>query len=389
MASQEFLYKIKKCGVRRLAELTTELHETAPGTWMGRCPNPHHEDARDSFMIKENDEGIESWCCFGCHSGTKGGENFGSDNIAFVQWYYHNCGLDLTFPQALQKVAAFYHIPMENSKFSAVYRKNKELMLQCEKQMTPFAKLYLEERGLDDADIKKWHIGFDGDRITFPIMNSVGEVIGFSNRAFSARAKERQKYWNTPEKTRDGKETGFHKRSCLYGIQFVNPKDRRLFIFEGQMDAIIASKHGIPNAVAAMTCHLTDEQAKYIADHHLVPVVCFDPDDAGKKGAMQTMEKFNKFGIQESRVLFLPDDRDMADLGKDLRDKLCSVVMPRVMPFYQYLLKEYTDEIDACILEKQEETMLKTKSVIEKLGDKDREIAEAFVKKRVLGTWAA
>lgn len=340
-------------------------------------------------MVKESDEGIESWCCFGCHSGTKGGENFGSDNIAFVQWYYYHCGLVLTFPQALQKVAAFYHIPMEDSKFSAVYRKNKELMLRCEEQLTPFAKLYLEERGLDESDIQKWHIGFDGDRITFPIFNSTGEVVGFSNRAFSARSKERQKYLNTPEKTRDGKETGFHKRSCFYGIQFVNPKDRRLFIFEGQMDAIIASKYGIPNAVAAMTCHLTDEQAKYIADHHFVPIVCFDPDDAGKKGAMQTMERFYKAGVKESRVLFLPDERDMADLGRDLKDKLLSVVMPRVMPFYQYLLKEYTDELDACILEKQEETMLKTQGVIDRLSDKDKEIAEEFVRKRVLRTWAA
>lgn len=356
---------------------------------MGKCPNPNHDDKTASFMVKENDEGIESWCCFGCHSGQKGGDNFGSDNIAFVQWYYYNCGLKLTFPQAMQKVAAFYHIPMEDSKFSAIYRQNKELMLKCEQQMTPFAKLYLEDRGLDDADIQKWHIGFDGDRITFPIFNSMGEVVGFSNRAFSAKSKEKQKYWNTPEKTYDGKETGFHKRSCLYGIQFVNPKDKRLFIFEGQMDAIIASKYGIPNAVAAMTCHLTDEQAKYIADHHLVPIVCFDPDDAGKKGAMQTMEKFYKYGIQESRVLFLPDERDMADLGHALKDELCSVVMPRVMPFYQYLLKEYTDELDACILEKQEETLLKARGVIEKLNDNDKEIAESFVKNRVLKTWAA
>ena len=390
MASQEFLQKIKKLGVRRLAECLTELTETSPGTWMGRCPNPEHKDAKASFMVKEND-GIESWCCFGCHSGEKGGENFGSDNIAFVQWiYYHKFHQVLSFPQALQKVAKFYGIPMESGKFTMVYRKNKELMQRCEQQMTPFVKLYLAERGLDEADIQKWHLGFDGNRITFPIFNSVNEVIGFSNRAFSSEALKKQKYCNTPEKTRDGKETGFHKRSCLYGIQFVNPKDRRLFIFEGQMDAIIASKYGVPNAVAAMTCHLTDEQAKYIADHKFIPVVCFDPDDAGKKGAMKTMEILQEHGVKESRVLFLPDERDMADLGRDLKDKLLDAVMPRVMPFYQYILKELADEMDAAILEKQEEMMPKIRQAIDCVsGDDEKMIAEAFINKRILKMWAA
>ena len=390
MASQEFLQKIKKCGVRKLASCLTELQETSPGTYMGRCPNPDHQDARASFMIKENEDGIESWCCFGCHSGQKGGENFGSDNIAFVQWiYYHRFHQVLSFPQALQKVAKFYGIPMENGKFTMTYRKNREVMEHCEQQLTPFVKLYLHERGLDDEDISKWHIGFDGDRITFPIFNSVGEVIGFSNRAFSAEALKRQKYWNTPEKI-NGKETGFHKRSCFYGIQFVNPADRRLFIFEGQMDAIIASKYGIQNAVAIMTCHMTSEQAKYIAEHHFVPVVCFDPDDAGKKGAMQTMERLREAGVTESRVLFLPDERDMADLGRDLKDKLYDTVMPRVMPFYQYILKELADEMDAAILEKQEEMMPKVRSAMNCVSNEDeRAIAQSFIEKRILKMWAA
>lgn len=390
MASQEFINKIKKLGVRRLAECLTELTEASPGTYMGRCPNPDHEDAKASFMVKENEDGMESWCCFGCHTGEKGGENFGSDNIAFVQWiYYHKFRQVLSFPQAVQKVAKFYGVPMENSRFTMVYRKNREVMEHCEQQITPFVKLYLTERGLDETDIQKWHLGFDGNRITFPIFNSTNEVIGFSNRAFSAEAMKKQKYWNTPEKI-GGKETGFHKRACFYGIQFVNPADRRLFIFEGQMDAIIASKYGIPNAVAIMTCHMTDEQAQYIAGHKFIPIVCFDPDDAGKKGAMQTMEKLQKHGVKESRVLFLPDSRDMADLGRDLKEKLYSVVMPRVMPFYQYILKEVADEMDATILEKQEELMPKVKQAIANVADEDeRELAKSFIERRIFKTWAA
>lgn len=378
--------------MRALAERVTDLHEGGSGTWVGRCPSKDHEDSTPSFCVYENkdDGGIESWCCRGCHVGPKGGSNLGSDNIAFVQWIYeHNFGMRLTFQQAVQKIAAFYHVPLEEGKFSGIYHENRKVMEDCERRLTPFVRLYLSERGLDEEDIRKWHIGFDGDRITFPIFNSYGEVVGFSNRAFSKRAEEtNRKYLNTPEK-RYGKETGFHKGSAFYGIQFVTRADRRLFIFEGQMDAIIASKWGIPNAVAIMTCHMTREQAEHIAKSGFVPVICFDPDDAGEAGAMQTMEILQDAGVTDARVLFLPDQRDMADLGRDLREKTASVILPRVMPYYQYVLKGIADEMDAAILEKQGELMPKAEQVLSGIKDANElELARNFIRQR-LKLWVA
>lgn len=396
MLSNEFIQKIRKCGVRGLCEFLTELHETSPGTWMGKCPFPdEHKDGEDkspSFMVKVNDEGIETWCCHSCHCGEKDGvENFGSDNIAFMQWVYNKkYGKRITFVQAVKKIAEAYGIPMEGGAFSAIYQKNKNAMEKYEAQLTPFVRTYLYDRGLDDDDIQKWHLGFDGDRITMPVFNSVGEVTGFSNRAFSKAAKDSgRKYMNTPEKFSDGRKTGFFKRGAFYGIQFVNKAEKRIFIFEGQFDAIIASKYGIPNAVAAMTCHLTSEQAEYIAKQGFIPVVCFDPDEAGIKGAMKTMEVLQDAGVADSRVLFLPDERDMADLGHDLKDKLVETVMPRVMPFYQYLLKGYADEMDAAVLAKQNELMPKVSGIIASIKDEtEKELAMSFVHQR-FKIWAA
>lgn len=392
MLSNEFILKIRKLGVKALAERVTDLRETTSGIWAGHCPSRHHEDSTPSFYVFENtdDGGIESWCCRGCHVGPKGSDNNGSDNIAFVQWIYEeNFGIKLTFYQTVEKIAAFYHVPMEKGKFSGIYRKNRENMETYESQITPFVKIYLSERGLDDEDIKKWHLGFDGDRITMPIFNSYNEVVGFSNRAFSKRAEAtNRKYLNTPEK-RYGKDTGFHKGSVLYGIQFVDHADKRLFIFEGQFDAIIASKWGIPNAVAAMTCHLTKEQAAYIAKSGFTPVVCFDPDDAGRSGAMQTMEILRDAGVKDARVLFLPDERDMADLGCALREKTKDVILPRVIPFYQYILKGMADEFDAAVLAKQGELMPKVNDIVASLGsEEERELARNFIQHR-FRVWAA
>lgn len=405
MASREFIEKIQRCGVRGLCHSLVMLEESPAGSgnWVGHCPNPDHEDSTPSFWVYENRNttGIESWCCQGCHVGGKdidkkdgvtdpNNPNFGSDNIAFMRWItFHRDKKLLSFPEALKKVAEFYGIPMESTKFSGIYQKNRNNMMKWEMQMTPFVRMYLKTRGLDDTDIQKWHLGFDGERITMPIFNSIGDVIGFSNRAFTDEAERSgSKYINTPERY-NGRDTGFHKGSVFYGIQHIDRRDNRLFIFEGQFDAILASKYGVPNAVAIMTCHMTKEQAEYIAKQKLLPIVCFDPDEAGRMGALKTMERLQEADVTDSRVLFLPDDRDMADLARDLKGKTCETILPLVMPFYQYLLKGMADEMDAAVLQKQNEIMPRAEKVLSGIRDKgEQERAKGYFERR-MRMWSA
>ena len=279
MLSPDFIAKIKACGVRRMAERYTELRAINDHQWVGRCPNPEHEDSTASFVVELNDDGLESWRCHGCHSGRKDGtENFGSDNIAFAEWItFHKEHKVLGFYNAVAKAAEFYGIPMEENKYGPIYRQNRVLMERYEAGLTPYVRAYLHQRGLDDEDIRKWHLGFTGERISFPILNTAGDVIGFSNRAFSEESRSSgRKYINTAN-SRPGHPTGFFKSSVMYGAQFLDMSVKDIYIFEGQFDAILAGKVGVPNAVAVMTCHLTGEQAKFIAKHNFTPTLCFDP----------------------------------------------------------------------------------------------------------------
>ena len=63
--------------------------------------------------------------------------------------------------------------------------------------------------------------------------------------------------------------------------------------------------------------------------------------------------------------------------------------MPRVMPFYQYLLKGYADEMDAAVLAKQNELMPKVSGIIASIKDEtEKELAMSFVHQR-FKIWAA
>lgn len=385
--SPGFIDTIKRLGVQGLASRYTRLSPAGSGILQGKCPNPSHDDGTASFTVYTNNaNGIESWCCYGCHHDAVGGDQLGgSDNIAFARWmHYNETGQVLSFPQAVKMVADYYGIPMEERKTDFVFQKNMADCKKYEKNLTDFVRNYLYFRGLNDNDIKKWHLGFDGERITFPIFNAIGEVIGFSNRAFTQKAQETGgKYKNTSA------SKWFKKKDNFYGINFVNRRNKSLFIVEGQVDAIIADKYGIPNAVATMTSSLSESHIKYIKEHGFSPIVCYDNDKAGRAGMVKAMEALVSAGVHNSKIVVLPDNRDIADLGKDMKEYLKPFVESHTMSYSHYALKDIIDGVDAAIMAKQQAAMPGIRRILESIDDPDEAfIAKQFVSKR-FGLWTA
>lgn len=389
--SQDFIDKVKKCGVRKIAERYTKLELINENTYMGKCPNPEHNDDTASFMVRLHDNGEESWCCFGCHQGTKDqhdtkNPNFGSDNIAFIQWmfYHKNNHKILPFPQAIERTAMFFGMSIPKNKYSYVYDKNKNRMVFWENNLGPFVREYLYERGLDDSDIAKWHIGYDGNRITIPIFDAIGNVIGFSNRAFSQKALDSgSKYINS------AKSEVFQKQKVLYGVNFIDRTKPAIFIVEGQFDAIIASKWGIQNVVASLTCSLSSHHIEYIKENKFTPILCYDNDHAGREGMVKSLSGLLTAGVKNSKLVVLPDGRDIADLGKDVKDKLPQIINARTMSYSQYVLKGIADELDATMMAKQQEIIPRVKQILSSIDDPDEaEVAKEFIKKR-LNLWTA
>jgi len=180
------------------------------------------------------------------------------------------------------------------------------------------ALAYLKGRGLQDATIKRFGLGYapadrmallaalrreaitdemavdaglarrgdDGhvfgyfkDRAIFPIADAQGRAIAFGARALG---DAQPKYLNSPEGPL------FHKGETLYGLDLAREpahKAGEIIVVEGYMDVIALAEAGLPNAVAPLGTAITEAQIKRLWRISTAPTLCLDGDAAGRKAA--------------------------------------------------------------------------------------------------------
>jgi DNA primase len=152
------------------------------------------------------------------------------------------------------------------------------------KALARFDEALLIEAGLlIQVDDKEPYDRFR-DRLTIPIHDARGRVIGFAARILDADKKDAPKYLNSPDTPL------FDKGRTLFNLHRAGPASRksgRIVVVEGQMDAIALAAAGIEDAVAPMGTALTERQIELLWRLADKPVLCFDGDAAGRRAAMR------------------------------------------------------------------------------------------------------
>ena len=283
----------------------------------GLCP--FHKEKTPSFTVNE-DKGF--YHCFGCAA-------HGSA-FDFVM------NMDgLSFPEAVERLAgeAGMEIPRDTpeQRERAKRRQNLYDVMEAatvfyqQKLRMPEGRAaldYLYKRGLDDATIADFRLGYapDGraviqptlrrqditdaqmieaglliapddpsrnpydrfrDRVMFPIGDRRGRIIAFGGRIMGDQTKA-AKYLNSPETPL------FHKGSVLYNLPRALKASRqheRVIVVEGYMDVIALSIAGYEDAVAPLGTALTEQQIAELWKITREPILCFDGDNAGMKAA--------------------------------------------------------------------------------------------------------
>jgi DNA primase len=205
-------------------------------------------------------------------------------------------------------------------------------------------------RGLTEPTIKQWQIGFAPDdfhtleqallkkqvkpdlmvqagvsiknergqiydrfrnRITFPIFNYYGEVVGFSARIMEgASDKEQAKYVNSPE------TAIYNKSKVLFGLNFAKEAIRKkdeVVIVEGQMDVIQPHQAGFANTVASSGTALTEQQLTVLGRLTKNLKFCFDADSAGSMATRRAGELALKQGLR-LKIIVLKNVKDPDEL---------------------------------------------------------------------------
>ena len=172
-------------------------------------------------------------------------------------------------------------------------------------------------------------IDAQAERLIFPIINNMDEVIGFGGRFLGKT--DFAKYKNTKETML------FNKRNTLYNINLLKKLKREqpisnVIIVEGYMDTISLYQAGFKNVVASMGTSLTKEQARLIKRYTENVYISYDGDFAGQKADLRGLEILDG---EHLKVLVVPmpeglDPDDVAKQGKEAYQKCLDAAMPLV-----------------------------------------------------------
>ncbi len=137
----------------------------------------------------------------------------------------------------------------------------------------------IEHGTLRDAGLLSARGGerFSG-RITFPISDRRGRIVGFGARAL--REDQQPKYLNSPETEL------FSKRELLYGFPQVAEavrRERAVLIVEGYTDVLMLYQSGVKNVVATLGTATTPSHLRTLSGYADRIYMLFDPDTAGEK----------------------------------------------------------------------------------------------------------
>ena len=140
-----------------------------------------------------------------------------------------------------------------------------------------------------------------GGRITFPISDRRGRIVGFGARTLG---DAQPKYLNSPE------TEIFNKRDLLYGFPQVTEairKERAALVVEGYTDVLMLYQSGIKNAVATLGTSTTPGHLRMLSGYADRIYVLFDPDAAGEKAIQRAAATAADLKL-DLRVLRLPED---------------------------------------------------------------------------------
>lgn len=164
--------------------------------------------------------------------------------------------------------------------------------------------------GLCKKNERGWYDFFRG-RITFPIRDPRGRIVGYGARLLDPEAKA-QKYVNSAEGLL------FHKSKLLYGVEKLAQSQRlkqtgRVLLMEGYTDVIAAHEAGFDNAVAPLGTALTREQVALANRYGNGVTLVLDGDEAGQHAAERGVNVVLEMGA-DAKIAVLPKGTDPFDM---------------------------------------------------------------------------
>jgi DNA primase len=331
--------------VRARADIVEVVGEHVPLKRAGKdfralCPF-HHEKTPSFYVVPAK----SLYKCFGCgESGDIFTFLMKRDGLTFqdaVRELGRRVGVEVPDPRLVREADDPNRALHEAVAFADdFFRRNL-----AEAQLGAKARRYLTERGIPEAAVERFGLGYAPDawralreaahrhgisddvllaaglikesergeepydrfrdRLIFPIAELGGRVVAFGGRILG-RAENAPKYLNSPE------SAVYRKGDLLYGLNWAKGAIRRdgaALLVEGYMDYVSLAARGIENVVAGLGTALTLAQANLLARYAGKALLLYDSDTAGLRATFRTADALLQAGVHPL-VVTLPAGED-------------------------------------------------------------------------------
>jgi hypothetical protein len=157
-----------------------------------------------------------------------------------------------------------------------------------------------ERRGWTIKAIERLELGFDGERVTFPVRNGAGDHVGFVRYLPGA---------GNGDKMRADEGT---TRELFPPVEMVDNGEGFLWLVEGEPDCARATSLGLDAVAVPGTAGWRTEWAPRFSGRRVA--VCFDADAPGRAAAKRAASDLIANGIEARIVDLAPDQSDGFDL---------------------------------------------------------------------------
>lgn len=216
------------------------------GQWSGRCPA--HDDRHASLGFRQGEKGIVARCMVGC-------------SIAEIAG-----ALRLEVSQLFDPEKRTEPLPVREAEplptFAQVHR-----WVDAAQRNDRLADRLAEVKGWSRPTLERLRVGWDGERVTFPVRDATGELV------------------NVIRYLPGGKPKTLGLRHRSRGL-FPAPEtiEGRVWLMEGEPDAVSGHELGLPAVGVPGTNGWRPEWAERLRGRSVV--VCFDCDEPGRKAAL-------------------------------------------------------------------------------------------------------
>lgn len=309
------------------ADIAESLFSVAPhlregakstsGYVMIRCPFHGGGQERTPSMNVSREKPL--FYCHGCHESghvSRLFRHFGTSS-EMTQTFINQAGLSARYEKRKAgKVGA--KIVVGEDPYRGKYILDDEII-----DIYRLAPRALLDQGFEKNTLRHFEVGFDKQnlRITFPLRNLYGDLVGISGRTIFDSDRRYKIYdreliarpdFNVPSTyTMDSV-----KQSILWHAHIIRPvlfrEEGAIIVTEGFKAAMWVWQAGYQNVTALIGSAVTDFHAEILATYTKTVVMFLDNNEAGRKGTFFGARKLEQKGLIPLIARY-PDDRQQPD----------------------------------------------------------------------------